>query len=49
MLHSICVFCGASAGTQPEYVQMAKATGAELARRGMRLVYGGGTVGLMGR
>ncbi len=47
-LHSICVFCGASAGTRPDYVQMAEATGAELARRGMRLVYGGGTVGLMG-
>ena len=48
MINSVCVFCGASAGAQPEYVQMAEATAAELARRGMRLVYGGGTVGLMG-
>lgn len=47
-LHSICVFCGASSGVKPEYVQMAEATGNELARRGITLVYGGGTVGLMG-
>lgn len=47
-LQSICVFCGASPGVRPEYVQMAEAMGAELVRRGIQLVYGGGTVGLMG-
>ncbi|MFN8443571.1 MAG: TIGR00730 family Rossman fold protein [Caldilineaceae bacterium] len=47
-LQSICVFCGASPGVRPEYVSMAEAMGAELVRRGIRLVYGGGTVGLMG-
>lgn len=44
----ICVFCGSSAGARTEYAQVAAATGAEIARRGMGLVYGGGHVGLMG-
>lgn len=44
----ICVFCGASSGGAPEYVQMAKAFGAELVARGLDLVYGGGSIGLMG-
>lgn len=48
IIRSICVFCGAGAGVRPEYVQMAEATAAELARRRIELVYGGGTVGLMG-
>jgi uncharacterized protein (TIGR00730 family) len=47
-LSSICVFCGSSAGSDPAYAQAAKAVGAGLARRGLRLVYGGGRVGLMG-
>lgn len=47
-LQSICVFCGASAGVRPEYVQMAEAMGAEMVRRDIRLIYGGGTIGLMG-
>lgn len=44
----IAVFCGASAGSSPEYVAAAKALGEEMARRGIGLVYGGGNVGLMG-
>ena len=44
----ICVFCGSSAGARTEYAQVAAATGTEIARRGMGLVYGGGHVGLMG-
>lgn len=47
-LRSICVFCGSSAGHDPAYRQSAVAVGQLLARRGIRLVYGGGTVGLMG-
>jgi uncharacterized protein (TIGR00730 family) len=47
-LSSICVFCGSSAGSDPAYAQTARAVGAGLARRGLRLVYGGGRVGLMG-
>lgn len=44
----ICVFCGSSAGSQPEYRACAEQLGAELARRNLGLVYGGGNVGLMG-
>lgn len=45
---SLCVFCGSSPGARPQYREAAEALGAELARRGIRLVYGGGHVGLMG-
>jgi uncharacterized protein (TIGR00730 family) len=44
----ICVFCGSSAGSQPEYRACAQQLGAELTRRKIGLVYGGGDVGLMG-
>ena len=48
MIRSICVFCGSSAGARPEYLAAAEAVGSELARRGLRLVYGGGNIGTMG-
>ncbi len=44
----ICVYCGSSAGNQPAYVAGATALGAELVRRGIGLVYGGGSAGMMG-
>lgn len=44
----VCVFCGSSAGASPAYLESAQATGRTLARRGLGLVYGGGSVGLMG-
>jgi uncharacterized protein (TIGR00730 family) len=44
----VCVFCGSSPGARAEYLAVARATGALLARRGLGLVYGGGSVGLMG-
>jgi uncharacterized protein (TIGR00730 family) len=47
-LTSICVFCGSSFGNAPEYLEAAKDLGALIARRGMKLVYGGASVGLMG-
>jgi cytokinin riboside 5'-monophosphate phosphoribohydrolase len=47
-LKTICVFCGANMGNTPRYAEMAVALGLELAARGMDLVYGGGSVGLMG-
>jgi uncharacterized protein (TIGR00730 family) len=47
-LRSVCVFCGASPGRDPRYPEAAAAVGAELARRGIELVYGGGRLGLMG-
>jgi uncharacterized protein (TIGR00730 family) len=45
---SICVFCGASAGRDPAYAALAARVGSGLAARGIRLIYGGGRVGLMG-
>lgn len=47
-MKSICVFCGSSPGDSPEFSLAAKELGRELAVRGIRLVYGGGNVGLMG-
>jgi uncharacterized protein (TIGR00730 family) len=43
-----CVFCGSSTGLNPAFAESARALGAELARRGIGVVYGGGNVGLMG-
>lgn len=45
---SICVYCGSNVGAAPIYTEAAKAMGRTLAERGLRLVYGGGQVGLMG-
>jgi uncharacterized protein (TIGR00730 family) len=47
-LSSICVFCGANGGADPAYLAAAEAVGAGLAARGIRVVYGGGRVGMMG-
>ncbi|MES2818557.1 MAG: TIGR00730 family Rossman fold protein [Pseudomonadota bacterium] len=47
-LRSICVFCGASPGTDPLYRQAAIDLGRCLGEAGIRLIYGGGAVGLMG-
>jgi uncharacterized protein (TIGR00730 family) len=44
----VCVFCGSSPGARPAYLPAAITMGAELARRGLGLVYGGASVGLMG-
>jgi uncharacterized protein (TIGR00730 family) len=45
---SICVFCASASGLPEVYRRAARELGGELARRGHRLVYGGGDVGLMG-
>ncbi|MEO0766409.1 MAG: TIGR00730 family Rossman fold protein [Pseudomonadota bacterium] len=45
---SVCVFCGARTGTDPEYAADAARLGSGIAARGWRLVYGAGDVGLMG-
>jgi hypothetical protein len=44
----ICVFCGASPGRRPSYLELAASVGSGLAERGIGVVYGGGRVGLMG-
>ena len=45
----ICVFMGAADGNDPAYIEMAEALGTLIGRAGKTLVYGGATVGLMGR
>lgn len=47
-IHRICVFCGSANGTDPQHRDLAVALGAELARCGVGVVYGGAHVGLMG-
>ena len=47
-MKSVCVFCGSSPGNDPVHAEGARTMGAEIARRGLTLVYGGGAVGLMG-
>jgi len=47
-LTAVAVYCASSPGLDPAYALAAESTGATLARRGIRLVYGGGHVGLMG-
>jgi len=47
-LGSICVYCGASNSVNEKYIRLAEALGTALARHDIRLVYGGGGVGLMG-
>ncbi|KAH6684724.1 hypothetical protein B0J14DRAFT_573449 [Halenospora varia] len=44
----ICVFCGSSPGKSPAHIEAARALGRTMASQNIHLVYGGGTVGLMG-
>ena len=47
-INALCVYCGSSAGTDPAFIEAARAFGKILALNGVRLVYGGGSTGLMG-
>ena len=47
-IRSLCVLCGSRDGIDPAYRQAAVRLGQALAERGVRLVYGGGSIGLMG-
>jgi uncharacterized protein (TIGR00730 family) len=47
-IRKICVYCGSSPGTDPAFVESARAFGAIMAKNGIGLVYGGGAIGLMG-
>jgi uncharacterized protein (TIGR00730 family) len=47
-LKSVAVYCGSNPGTDPAFGRAAESLGRVLAGRGIRLVYGGGKVGLMG-
>jgi uncharacterized protein (TIGR00730 family) len=47
-LRRVCVFCGSKHGARPEYTEAARAMGSALVAGGIDLVYGGGSIGLMG-
>jgi uncharacterized protein (TIGR00730 family) len=47
-IEKVCVFCGSSTGSHPAYFEAANHLGRELASSGVKLVFGGGRVGLMG-
>lgn len=47
-LASLCVYCGSSTSVRPVYLEAAAELGQRAARRGIRIVFGGGRVGLMG-
>jgi len=47
-LNQVCVYCGSGAGEDPAYAESARILGRALAKARIRLVYGGGSVGLMG-
>lgn len=47
-IKTVCVYCGSGPGTNPRFMESAKALGKALADGGIRLVYGGGSVGMMG-
>jgi uncharacterized protein (TIGR00730 family) len=47
-IRKICVYCGSGPGTDPAFVESARAFGAILAKNGVGLVFGGGSVGMMG-
>lgn len=47
-IRSICVYCGSQPGRDPSYLSAGRALGRSIAEHGLRLVYGGGTLGIMG-
>ena len=47
-IRNICVYCGSGPGTDPRFIRDATALGGILADKGIGLIYGGGSVGLMG-
>jgi uncharacterized protein (TIGR00730 family) len=47
-VNNICVFCGSAPGRRPAYARAARQLGAALAAKDLGLVYGGGSIGLMG-
>jgi len=47
-IRTVCVYCGSGPGTDPAFIQAARRFGEILAREKIGLVYGGGSVGMMG-
>jgi len=48
IIKAVCVYCGSGPGTNPKFVESARRLGRILAENHIRLVYGGGSIGLMG-
>lgn len=48
LIRNVCVYCGSGAGNNPAYAAAARELGTELSKAGIGLVYGGGSLGLMG-
>jgi uncharacterized protein (TIGR00730 family) len=48
MIESLCVYCGSNPGFDPAFRAAAVSLGAEIGRRGLRLIYGGSHLGMMG-
>jgi len=48
IIRTVCVYCGSGPGTNPRFIEGAKALGKIFAENGIRLVYGGGSLGMMG-
>ena len=47
-MQRLCVFCGSNPGASPEYIEAARQSAKALVTRGLELVYGGGSIGIMG-
>ncbi|MBD8553085.1 TIGR00730 family Rossman fold protein [Rhizobium sp. CFBP 8762] len=47
-IRSVCVYCGSQPGTDPDHMEAGRLLGKSIAEHGLRLVYGGGTKGIMG-
>ncbi len=47
-VRNVCVYCGSNPGNNPAYMEAARSLGADLAKNGIGLVYGGGGRGMMG-
>jgi uncharacterized protein (TIGR00730 family) len=47
-ISALCVYCGSSPGTDPAFAAAARALGKILAENGVRLIFGGGSIGIMG-
>ena len=48
IIRTVCVYCGSGPGTDPQFMEAASALGKAFAEHGIGLVYGGGSIGLMG-
>ncbi len=47
-IRSLCIYCGSNPGNSPVFIEAARSFGTLLARRGIRVVYGGASIGVMG-